>query len=137
MPQHIIVEDYEHYAKRKKKKLYRNLKIWFPIIILLVLILTISIVTDTNRINQDKQENEFILYPELYQTCMSSCKNVFSEGEEMIKSCDILKSEQTKIVIDCGYKGVIKICSCLKENMSDMECQDISYNYLKEINCVE
>ena len=137
MPTHVVVEDYEHYAHRKSKN--SKLKI---ILLAVFLLVSIGIIISSFKNNYPSTETENTL--SWYEKCIKNCSNAFSEGEEMTKACEIIRGKQYNLntpftmvtnPIVCSYKGIIVICSCLKENNSEETCQKTSLDYLNGIGC--
>jgi len=136
MVKHIVVEDYEHYVRRKRNKL----KFWIPVIIIVSLIMIFFILKDFKKSYPQEPQENFIKFPELYNSCIESCSGVYSEGEEMTKACDLAEETISKphsifIQEDCFYKGLVHACNCMKQGEKEEDCQAKMTEYLKEIGC--
>ena len=140
MPEHIIIESYGHYKARK------NLKWWVLITIILLGVILISSYKDfgiSPNIKKEAETREDKIetskFTKEYRNCLNACKNIFSEGEEMTKACDIIRDDEKSGLGNmhlsrCSYLGIAFICECMKEK-SEEECKQESVKYLKEINC--
>lgn len=131
MVHHVVVESYQDYAQRRSRNF-----IYFMIFFVVVLALFfISLYHDWGP----PPSKEYVIYawPELYHSCVTSCTGVYSEGEEMTKTCNTNNEAPNSIYDrpDCVYNGLIYICDCLKQGNSEQTCMDKSKSYLKTIYC--
>jgi len=132
-PQYIVSESYVHYNARKKKKYY----------IMAFIVLTIPILFLALKADYSKPTESVISDPETslhsikYKECLNECIGVYSEGEEMIEACRIIrKGEKTdiasRVVDECAYMGIIYVCDCMK-NKNEEECKKDMLDYVNKI----